>query len=548
LNHLRYEAEKGEEYLEDFIHVNWYLSVVFEDDFNSQFIAPFNRDFRQCMRRVISVGNDRIFKRLVEGLHYSNSIQYHSIYSLKSLSIFLKKLDRETYIRVNKDNKIGTQIRELSVKERHINGFKGIRIFVDSLQEIQEAFQPYLKALDQDKLLSKIEGINKGLCFRLKLNCLIEMLFDLGAYCIFKNRFDYIYLLLTYRQPEDADANWLGRDLVPKTLESIFGFYFQQNWFHIYSPSDWDGHHGKSRYYQLYILILFLYAFSKSGNINENSCNTLASQFRLPEELDAQNLNEITNFISSKLLPSLEDLRNIQDGLQLLGLEEIDLLIREGLKPFLLKICEQISFRMEEMIRSTKISINKIDIFRANFISGYKKVISFADLFFYLGRYEEKEGLDPEGIESPLFGFSEVIDKVIFFDDWYLESDHSGEQYGQSVARSKNSALLEKIMESCQVSEETDLNKVISEFHQDPSKLIIIGINYGLYDLSDDSEKFRWKGRQGGLDIDTPGFLGTYVYEGELLDSGKFCIRWQDSKKNGHELSQSTHHVRNWLM
>ena len=33
-----------------------------------------------------------------------------------------------------------------------------------------------------------------------------------------------------------------------------------------------------------------------------------------------------------------------------------------------------------------------------------------------------------------------------------------------------------------------------------------------------------------------------------ILDSGKFCIRWQDSKKNGHELSQSTHHVRNWLM
>ena len=32
------------------------------------------------------------------------------------------------------------------------------------------------------------------------------------------------------------------------------------------------------------------------------------------------------------------------------------------------------------------------------------------------------------------------------------------------------------------------------------------------------------------------------------LASGKFCIRWQDSKKNGHELSQSTHHVRNWLM
>ena len=58
-----------------------------------------------------------------------------------------------------------------------------------------------------------------------KYSNLTEVAFAIGAYCLFKQKPEYIRYLWEYKQPPDSDAGWIGSDITPNTIISVLQLY-----------------------------------------------------------------------------------------------------------------------------------------------------------------------------------------------------------------------------------------------------------------------------------------------------------------------------------
>ncbi|WP_413171047.1 hypothetical protein [Anabaena azotica] len=362
---LRYTNQQIQDEFSRILSITWYTSVVFKDSFNVKYLSEFDSYFVSGISKIISSRQTQLFDQLVYTLHDSGDIKLkHSYQSIVTgLQSLLRQLEYQVYKEANQTEQLGKKLNNLNFLASQLQTQEQVNQCLELFKEVKDIILHYFKSANQEEIQKHLEEIHNNLVFRFKFNNLIYLMFDIGAYCIFKNRYDYIYKLWTFRQPNDADATWLGHDIVPGSLLGLFNFYFQKPFG---SPISWDNHHGSSWYFDQYFLILLLREFLNSQITTNQDRQNLVSTFQIPDDINSRVLSNI-RYEVNRLIPIARELINLSDSLQILGFNtnQLNDAIEDGLIIFLESLKPKADKQLEKQLRSQKISKTKVEQFKS---------------------------------------------------------------------------------------------------------------------------------------------------------------------------------------
>ena len=378
-----------------------------------------------------------------------------------------------------------------------------------------------LKEHLQHKYDEVLKLTHKNLVSRFKFNHLVDLTFDLGAWCIFKNRFDYICYLWEYRQPKDADATWINSAIIPQSLTDLFNLYFRTHLGERIFSTYWENHHGRSQYYDQYFLILLLRGFlSQKEQLATSNLDRqdIIDSFHIPEGCDVRRLNNIQNLVDKHLIPSAKKLKSDSDSLSILNFDihQLNDAIDHGIIPFLESLKEKSKQQIEEVSLHQRISDIKVEEFKSEFLKSYFELASVRNLFKFFGLYEDKLNISSiKAINPEYIRYREIEEKQIFFEKWYINYSHVITSFGQGMARKEDYNLLIKIIKSA-LKKETSLDEVISSYNGNYDNLIIININ-SIPEQLYNNRKFQIKSGLHETDaalelVNLSGFIGLYAY------------------------------------
>ena len=517
LTNLRYTQQPIEDQLE--IYFMWYIDVVFKSEFKLEYLSLFDQDFIQCTHEIVSENKSKLFNILVSSLHdriYVNS-------SVKEvLSEVLYKSEPMSII----NKKIQPKIKELSILENQLQTLPNLKECLKLCDDVKHISKVIIGDISDHQLQSELqhkydellEQISENLESRFKLNHLIYLTFNLGAWCIFKEHFDYLYYLWEYQQPKDADATWVGSAIIPKSLPKLFNLYFRTSLGESISSIRWEDHRGSSRYYDLYFLILILRHFlNQKGRIvlTDSDRKNQIDSFEIPNRFEASRLKNIQYIVDNRLLLLADELNSWSEKLNILNFDtnQLSNSISQGLIPFLESLKDKSEQRIQELIRDQKISNVKIKEFKQDFLKSYYEQASVRNLFEFLGLYTTRlNELDTVDKNLQQIGYNRINEKEIFFEEWH---GHSGVDFGQGLGRTEDSRLLIKTMKAS-VKTTITLDEVINTFDGNKDDLIVINI-YPRSEQLFNNNKFKTKSyldeAEKNLDlVKTSGFIGFYIY------------------------------------
>ena len=153
----------------------------------------------------------------------------------------------------------------------------------DEIEKFQEFKNILIKYFDksQKEEAEKIENeVISNATTRFKYNNLLEIIFAVGAYCLFENRPELITYLWEYKQPPDSDSVYIGHDIVPTNINQLIGLYFRKELF-ARRFDFWVGHHGNELYLKKYFILLLLRLLERI-KANEKGKYEQIDNFQLP--------------------------------------------------------------------------------------------------------------------------------------------------------------------------------------------------------------------------------------------------------------------------
>jgi len=340
LTELQYTQQFIEGDLDHTIYFIWYINVVFRSGFKLEYLDLFDQDFIQSTHEIVSSNKRKLFNILVSSLH--ERIYVDSFVKEILPNVLYKS---EPMSRIKKE--IQPKIEELSILENQLQTLPNLQECLKLCDDVKHITKESLEGISDHQLQCELQHkydellkqISESLESRFKFNHLIDLTFNLGAWCIFKEHFDYLYDLWEYRQPKDADATWVGLAIIPESLPELFNLYFRTSLGERILSVRWEDHRGSSRYYDLYFLILTLRHFlNQNGRIaltNSDRTNRIDS-FEIPKGFDSLRLKNVQHTID-RLLPLADELNSWSEQLDILNFDvnQLSDSISQGLIPFL---------------------------------------------------------------------------------------------------------------------------------------------------------------------------------------------------------------------
>ncbi len=227
-----------------------YFNVVFNESddryrFKLDYLPLFDGWFWGSLVLIINNKAEKVFDSFVETIfqgHYISVLSIGRSYEyFKTLSTHMSEivdLDRRIFRISNlvEANKVAQEINE-KVEKYH--------------SEIREGYS-------QEQVKYALESmVDKSL----KINNLQDYIYLMGAFLVFKKRFDWIKNFWNFKQPIDADAYWGSNEILPETLPSIFAHFLNTSAFQNRLDLVWEKRHGISLYYYQYGILLIARLF-----------------------------------------------------------------------------------------------------------------------------------------------------------------------------------------------------------------------------------------------------------------------------------------------
>ena len=500
---------------------------MFEDKFVLEYLSIFDKYFIPVIRQIAVNSSTGLFQSLVQTLIDSGSLQHYPVY-LEKIERLQYSYELIKYTAINQEQ-IQQQIQKLKELFTPVRTHKQLEecqsiissigdIILLSLDEYkfqEPTLQEKIEAL-KVKIQEEIETLKLENIFVFKFNHLVDLVFDLGAYCLFKGKFEEIYYLWNYKQPPDSDATWLGHDIVPHALVDLITLYFSSSPIERGIPMYWEDHHGSRSYYDQYFLLLLLREFLRIQVYSDQPCTELISKFQLPASLNSNCLNAISYQVD-ELLVLARELKNKLKMLQQLGFQKQQSreVIENGLIPFLESLKPKAKSQILQMVRAQSISPTKVEAFKAKFIAEYTQKVILKFLFQYYGLYENKQS-DQNNEVTPTLCDDRVLEKYSFFDHWYISSNTS--DYGKYFAIKEDTQLINELKKHCTRIEGATVESVLKIFsNSDLESLIIVTVNILMPYFFNRSAQFHPKGDESSLNLDIAGFAGSYTYAGHKI-------------------------------
>lgn len=377
--------------------IHWYTDIIFnrlrqrEGNFDLAYLELFDKYFFLSVRTIVTEEQTRLFQSLISSL--VDGVQIPSYLSGKVWDYgMLILFYPEKYSEWDKEHRIYKQVAELNESEGDIDTQEKLEQWINKFNELKKLIEPYFDSNQKEKAKEIETEIIEFVTSQFKYNNLLEIVFAIGAYCLFKQKIEYIRYLWEYKQPSDSDASWVGHDIVPSTLDHLVRFYFRKGLFERRFDF-WEDHHGTSGYFKKYFLLGLLSILRRIGK----------------PQIESYNLPKLPVYRLSDLEHSVDEFAEISKGLKKeteilrrLGFntEQVEELFSEKLIPFLSFLKTKAQERIKSMERDEPISPKKVEVFKKRVVEIFNESASVRTILKHLGLFEDRtliEGMEGRG-------------------------------------------------------------------------------------------------------------------------------------------------------
>lgn len=499
--------------------IHWYTDIVFnrlgkKGDFQLSYLDLFDKYFFSTVRYIVSENQKTIFdslvSSLVDGIHVPD---YHRGEVWNYGHIILHK-DLQKYNQLDAEHGIEKKIKELVDSENDLNTQEKLEAWLKKFDELKAVIQPNLNE-EQKKSAQEIEEkIRDFATSQFKYQNLLEIVFAIGAYALFKQRYGYIKYLWEYKQPPDSDASWIGHDITPRTLDEVIKFYFRKGLFE--KKFDfWEGHHGSEKYYKQYFLLLLARILQSIPADTEGKYSQIEN-YNLPD-LHVYRLSDLEHSIDGFIELAM-DLKQSGNVLAEIGINttRLDEIFDAKLVPFLKKLKEEAEKQISAKHKAGNISKKRIQDFKKEVLKTFYEGANIRDIFAkYFKTYEDKTK-EKLTNKKERFGVNIVDDKASFFDEWHVHYVGWGENYGRDLASGEDSYLLDDIAKNCKEVVKKDFEATLKKF-ENPDGIVIFATNIAFWRFFEESKNFKPKWHRDIKQLAIKGFGGWYDFNGQSI-------------------------------
>lgn len=475
--------------------VSFYTSTVFGrtcNNFELSYLDLFDEYFFRGVQLLISQGMLEVYKKLVSRLVRGIRRDIQEYKEPDDYKKALKESNAEVYARLNTEFKIDEKFKSINALYRKAISFDNYTIFVEQIDSISKIEEIYQLSENSPNLKQCVELIKVSLAALIKNRNLDGLVIAFGAYCLFKQRYDYIKYMWEFNQPPDSDLLSLNQNLTPSTIKGVLAQYSRRYHFEDKFSIYWDDHHGASVYFDKYFLLLLLRTLPRGVHTPEKLRQRINS-FQIPVHMNIHVLNDLKNF-QEYYIDLADEIRQTPSLIRKIGLDinQIDLLFDEFLIPFLRELTKQIESYFKQIVRVKSISQAKVQEFRADFKKAFNESTQLRDIFIHYGLYEDRSEGSVSDLKEQL-PFSQVLDKEMFFDDWHIESSPMGEDYGRQFAFSENACLTNKLIEWSTPTNVESFSEVLESLTNCVNNIFIIAANSSLDNFIRRRREFKSK-------------------------------------------------------
>ena len=532
IQHVNLVAIKNQDMSMYSSSVHWYKDIVFnklgkEDErFDLSYLELFDKYFFSSIQNIISGNIEKLFKNLVSTFIDGLSIDINGDKSIWDFGHIIMEEALKKYNELDKEHNIENRIKELDVSYNYLYSRKEYDEWIAKFEEFKHILIQYFNENQKEKS-KKIEyEIINNAETQFKFNNLIEIIFAVGAYCLFENCPEFIAYLWEYKQPPDSDSVWIGHDIVPENIQQLISLYFRKGLF-ARRFDFWVDHRGNELYLKKYFILLLMRLLERIKK-NEKGEYEQIINFELPS-LNIYSLSNIEYSVDEfiKISETMEEDLDLFKKLRF-DINNIDSLFSKKLFPFFKILKDRAQNSIKELSKINKISAKKIDKFKSEFLKTFYEESMFRSIFKYYNIYENKVNDEYMG-ELKRYGINQVIDKATFFDEWHVHYSGSGSNYGRNLAREEEFSIYSNIYKKCKSLENIEFEEIIKLF-QNPVNLIVIIVNINSYIYFSNSKMFKPKWYKDCPKYDLRNFNGVYTFEKTNIPVFDF-YRHDESKK-----------------
>ncbi len=383
-----------------------------------------------------------------------------------------------------------------------------------------EGFKLDIKSIFNEEQEKKAQDIYKELSSRVllqvKYNNVINTVFEIGTYCLFKERYSYIRYLWEYKQPSDADSKWIGADIIPENLEDVIRLYFKKgSWLRKFII--FEDHHGSEIYFKKYFILLLIKTLQALKTLNPNAMATYTNQTK---KIDFNFLSRMDIYLLNDIIHSIDDLKETANGLKdYKMLYDIGLInsqddkqefgiIFNDISDFLDKLKNESENLVRKLIQSQPLSVSKIYSFKEGFINGLYESANMRQLFTDLFKsLKDETSHDNEEIINKLrFGATVTENRAAFFDEWYVSYSNIAEVRGRNFGIDENTELFKQITQCCSKISIDEIGERIEKFNNinDVVMLATFSAIFELFEIPKDKRYKQNPNRINNLFSDKP--------------------------------------------
>jgi len=500
--------------------IYWYTDIIFNrleqkgGSFNLSYLKLFDMYFFSSIRYIISKNQTPLFKALISTLVDGLYIPSNLTGRIWDYAYIILYSDSQKYNKLDNEYKIGNQIEDLLDSQKDLYTKEKLDKWLEKFDEFKKIMEPNFNKEQKEKAKEIEDEIKESIVAQFKYNNLIEIVFAMCAYCLFKQKLYYIKYLWEYKQPPDSDATWGGNDIIPNSIDDLLNLYFKK-----LSPirrfDFHENHHGSKSYYVKFFILLLARILQTIKSDSEEEFKKIEN-YNLPE-LNIHHLSDLEYSIDN-LVEIAKDIKKQTEILGNLGFDinENDETFDKKLIPFLKRLKINAQERIGELRVELKTSPEKIEEFKKQVLKEFNELVVLRNIFKHYKLYEDKTIEKYEG-ELGRFGINRIDEKVMFLKEWYVDYSNIGRNYGRDLANSEDSDIIGKITSFCKEVEETNFEKILEE-SGNPKDIVIFATNVALYRFFENKSNFKPKWYKDSPKCDVKkGFKGWYKFHGEYI-------------------------------
>ena len=372
----------------------WYTDIIFnrlrqkERNFDLSYLEQFDRHFFSTVKYMISENQASLFHALVQSIVDGLLIAPYDDGKIWDYGHLILYNDLNKYKELDKEGGLDRRIEELANIGSALHTKEQLDWWLKKFDKLKGILEPHFDGKQKEEARIIEEDVRDFAVSQFKYNNLLGIVFAIGAFCLFKQKLEYIKYLWEYKEPPDADGSWIGQDIVLNTLDSVVGFYFNKGL--IERRFDfWEDHHGSERYYNQYFVLLLARVLEKIKPTGDGKYDQL-EHHNLPD-LDVHRLSDLEHSVDG-FIKTTQELREKKDILSTLGFEvsKLDHLFDSKLIPFLEILRTKAQEKIKTLQKKQTISQRKINEFRDRVVEGFNRSAVLRDIFKYYGLYEDR--------------------------------------------------------------------------------------------------------------------------------------------------------------